>query len=646
MLRSSEKYRRSVGPLFFLAFLCFNTHLFSQIPSGQDTLLPVNPDDLVNFREIKPFFFSDTLLNIPDSPLPSGILKNDRRPLFYDSLKVKASRKLMTKKLYDFLIVSHEPATKKEITGSSEVSYIMYEGRKIRKIQVSRLSVFGSSINNPLASNPNKIEKVLNKTHINTNEHIIRKNLLFSEGDTLSPLILSDNERILRQLPYIDDSRIIVVPVSDEEVDIVVVTKDIYSLGGSFSYSSITKGSASVFEKNIFGMGHEFRVRMPYDSDLPDSPGFGVEYTIDNIARSFTNLGLFYFDGLGEKTYGFNLERKLVSSTTKYAFGISVRKMYTTEDLDSLIVPAPLKYNLQDYWFSRSFLLNKESVSRLILGVRFTNNDVFNHPFILPDSYRQLQKYRMLLGSAAFTFQKYYKTNLIYGYGRTEDVPYGGLINVTVGKEFNEFKERIYAGAELSLGQSIKSIGYFYTSAGIATFFNDGLTEQGLLLLRTNFISNLSYLGRYRIRNFIKADYTRGFDRYHDERLAFNHEDGFTGFRNDSVGGRQRLAVSLESVLFSPVNFYGFRFAFFGFADLGFLFGTNEFVQQGEVLSSIGVGIRIRNDNLVFNTLQIRLGYFPNLPEYSRVNYILVSGEQLLKPENFDPGPPSLLPYE
>jgi hypothetical protein len=252
----------------------------------------------------------------------------------------------------------------------------------------------------------------------------------------------------------------------------------------------------------------------------------------------------------------------------------------------------------------------------------------------------------MLLGSAAFTFQKYYKTNLVYGYGRTEDVPYGGLLNVTVGKEFNEFKERIYAGAELSLGQSIKSIGYFYTSAGIATFFNDGLTEQGLLLLRTNFISNLSYLGRSRIRNFIKADYTRGFDRYHDEYLAFSHEDGFTGFRNDSVGGRQRLAVNLESVLFSPVNFYGFRFAFFGFADLGFLFGTNEFVQQGEVLSSIGLGIRIRNDNLVFNTLQIRLGYFPNLPEYSSVNHVLVSGEQLLKPDNFDPGPPSLLPYE
>jgi hypothetical protein len=112
------------------------------------------------------------------------------------------------------------------------------------------------------------------------------------------------------------------------------------------------------------------------------------------------------------------------------------------------------------------------------------------------------------------------------------------------------------------------------------------------------------------------------------------------------VGGRQRLAVNLESVLFSPVNLYGFRFAFFGFADMGFLFGTNEFAKQGEILSSIGLGIRIRNDNLVLNTLQVRIGYFPNLPDYSRVNYFLVSGEQLLRPQNFEPGPPTLLPYE
>jgi hypothetical protein len=106
------------------------------------------------------------------------------------------------------------------------------------------------------------------------------------------------------------------------------------------------------------------------------------------------------------------------------------------------------------------------------------------------------------------------------------------------------------------------------------------------------------------------------------------------------------LTVSLESVLFSPVNLYGFRFAFFGFTDFSFLSGTNEILGNGYAISSIGVGIRIRNDNLVFNTLQIRIGYFPNPPSYSTISPFNISGEQLLRPANFEPGPPSVIPYK
>jgi hypothetical protein len=64
------------------------------------------------------------------------------------------------------------------------------------------------------------------------------------------------------------------------------------------------------------------------------------------------------------------------------------------------------------------------------------------------------------------------------------------------------------------------------------------------------------------------------------------------------------------------------------------------------MLSAIGVGVRIRNDNLVLNTFQIRLGFFPNLPEYSRISRLIISGEQLLRPDNFEPVPPTLIPFK
>ncbi|MCX6254705.1 MAG: hypothetical protein NTV31_09555 [Bacteroidia bacterium] len=645
-MQHSKKIQKIVQAFGFLALLFFCNPAYPQVQSENDTIIKISPGTFIHIRDSVSFFSKDTVLRLPSALVPDTIVRRDKNLVFFDSLKARASKNVLTKKLYDFVIVSPVSINSKRITGTSDANYISYTGKKIRKIEIQRLNVFGANINNPASNNPKEIENLLNKTHVNTNESIIRKNLLFSVDDTISPLTLSDNERILRQLPYIDDARIIIVPVSDDEVDIVVLTKDVYSLGGSYSFKGFRKGSASLFEKNIFGMGHEFGLEIPFDATLPNSPGFGVHYLVDNIRKSFINLNVFYLNGLGDKTYGFSLSRKLISSTTKYAGGISVRQMYTTEDLNNTLpVPAPLKYNLQDYWLSRSFLIDKESVSRIIIGARYNNNNVFDRPFILPDSYYNLQKYRIYLGSAALSIQKYYKTNLIYGYGRTEDIPYGGLLRVTVGRELNEFKKRTYMGIEIALGKSSKSLGYFYTSAGLATFLNRNQTEQGILSLNMKYFSNLISVGKNMIRNFINIDYTRGFDRNTDEFLKFYSDNGFSGFKNDSVTGAQRLSFSLESVVFSPVNLYGFRFAFFWFTDFSFLSGTNENIGNGYALSGIGLGIRIRNDNLVFNTFQLRLGFFPDPPSYSRINHLTVSGEQLLRPNNFDSGPPSIIQY-
>ncbi len=645
MCNRSAKYFGYIRALLITQFIIFCGIGYSQVSTDNDTILKISSGTFIRIRDSISFFSRDTILKLPSSLIPASSSTRDKNLVFFDSLKIRASKKMLTRKLYDFVVVSPEAIKNKHITGTSDESYLNYSGKRIRKIVVQRLNVFGTDIDNPSLKSTDNIENLLNKTHYNTNENIIRKNLLFSVGDTISPLTLSDNERLLRQLSYIQDARIIIVPVSDTEADIIVLTRDVYSLGGSYSYRGLKKGTVSVFEKNILGSGHELSIDVPFDNTLPKSPGLGVRYIIDNIGKTFFNLNLFYLNGLGKETYGFGLSRNLISSTTKYAGGISVRQMYTTEDLDTLAVPEPLKYNLQDYWLARSFLINKESVSRIIIGARYTNNNVFDRPFILPDSYYYLQKYRLLLGSAAFSIQKYYKTNLIYGYGRTEDIPYGGLFKLTIGKEINEFKKRTYLGAEISLGKSSRSLGYFYSSAGMATFLNGNHTEQGLLALNIKYFSNLITMGNYMIRNFVYLDYTRGFNRNTDEHLVFYNDNGFSGFKNDSVKGIQRLTVSLESVLFSPVNLYGFRFAFFGFSDFSFLSGSNQIMGNRNSLSGIGVGIRIRNDNLVFNTFQIRIGFFPNPPSYSRINHLTISGEQLLRPNNFDPGPPSVIPY-
>ncbi len=640
--KQQNLYRSFFVPVLLLA----SASGYSQLPDRQDPVNKISPFSLTfNNRENRFGISREETVFAPSQlrPLLSGMPHENY--LLLDSLRKYVSKSLIASKIYDLIVVPSRSPDPGVLSEEDRFGRSGYSGKRIRKIEIKRLEVFGTNINNAAISNPTKIEKFLNRTHFNTNEFIIRKNLLFSEGDTASPLILSDNERILRQLPYMADARITVDDVNEEEVDIMIITKDIYSIGADFNYVAIDKGSVSLFERNIFGMGHEFGIEVPYDADDYDSPGFGASYSINNISKSFTDLDIFFLNGLDAKTYGFALDRKLLSSTTKYAGGISFRQTITGEDLDSLPEPASLRYNVQDYWISRSFLVDQVSVTRIITGIRFMNNIVTARPFINPDSYYHLQNYRLYLGSVALSVQKYYKTSLIYNYGRTEDIPYGGMFRLTAGKEISEFKNREYAAIDLSAGIRSESMGYFYFMTGLSTFVNKGVTEQGLFAAELKYFSNLLFIGRSRIRNFLTAGYTRGFDRYTDENLRFETIRGLSGFRNDSASGRQRLSFRIESVLFSPANFYGFKFSPFIFADLSMLSEANELIRKGSIISGIGAGLRIRNDNLILNTFQLRVAFYPNLPVYSRTNNLIISGEELLRPDNFDPGPPAILQY-
>jgi hypothetical protein len=212
--------------------------VFLLIYSTAYPLVAISQDSVAAFPQKIKILSPDKLrLSYPGTPplspsglIPSSMKEPDRTLIFLDSLKSRASGTLFTSKLYDFVVIKAEPASNKDFTSPSTINYIEYSGRKIRNIKIKRLNVFGTDIYSPDLSDPNKLEKFLNNTHINTNEIIVRKNILFSEGDTISPLILSDNERLLRELKFIDDARIIVVPASETEADILVLTKDIYSM--------------------------------------------------------------------------------------------------------------------------------------------------------------------------------------------------------------------------------------------------------------------------------------------------------------------------------------------------------------------------------------------------------------------------------
>lgn len=564
---------------------------------------------------------------------------------FYDSLKVRAEKRRVTRLLYDMIIVTPAPSGQAREELASTTAYEVYEGRKIRNIEIIRLDAFGQNIDNPEGKTPSRAERFMNSTYTKTRRFVLNHNLIFKTGDTISSLKLSDNERLLRRLPFIDDSRITVVPADSNYADIAVIVREKYPVGANLRIDDIRSGKAGLFTRNFVGLGHELEVSTPYNFNEYDAPGIGLRYSINNIGRTFSRLNMLFSDGLGTTHMGGTYSRNFVTSETRYAWSASVVFTRTNDGIDTIAVPAPLRFTWQDYWAARSFMLDRSTVTRLIIIGRYMHNNVFRRPGIDEFSYYRLQNYQSITGSITLSSQRFINTSLIYSYGRTEDIPYGYMAGLLLGREKNEFKWRNYAGGMIAYGNFYTGVGYLYTGAGLSAFYNNGHTEQGQFQGSLRYFTPLARAGRSRMRTFINMNFCRGFNRYSDEYLYFRDDDLIRGFSNDSLGGNTRITVSVEPVLFVYKPVVGFRFAIFAFADAGLLSRGRQMGAAYYTVAALGAGVRIRNDQLVLNTLQLRIAWYPNSPPWSESSLLSANSIIRLRPPGFEPDPPGLVPY-
>lgn len=583
---------------------------------------------------------SELHLTAQDSANPDTISR-----AFYDTIRVRSEKRKLTSLLYDMLFVAPPSAGNVREKMRSTSRYDEFEGKVIRTRKVIRLDAFGTDIDNPVESDQSKADRLINSTYAKTRPFVLNQYLLFRAGDTVSSLEMADNERLLRELPFVEDARIIIVPADSNLVDVAVIIRENYPYGFGFQFDGIPSGIVKLYDKNFAGLGHELALTLPYDFDEYAYPGFGIRYAIRNIARTFSDLELDFSDGLGSTKMGGIYRRGFTTSDTKYAWSASIRLNYTSEDLDTMVTPEPLRFIYHDYWGARSFMLDRESVTRLIVSARYNSNNVFRRPAIDDHSYYRLQSYQLVTGSIAISSQRFINTSLIYSYGRTEDIPYGYMLELMGGRELNEFKYRNYAGLKASFGNIFTRFGYIYGGVSFSTFYNHGNTEQGLFETRLRYFTPLIKAGGSKIRTFVNLYYIRGFNRYTDEYLYLRNDDLIRGFRNDSITGNNRIIATFEPVLFTARPRLGFRFAIFAFADAGFLIRGALNSGDYNQIYALGAGVRIRNDRLVLNTIQIRLAWYPNLPAYSESSWITLDGIVRLKPPGFEPDPPGVITY-
>jgi hypothetical protein len=213
----------------------------------------------------------DTVFVIPASVKYS--VKANKGDLFYSNLEKRLDKRKWTKELHNVIIApNHKNNSIDSLTTSPATNqFILYEGRPIRHIKLQQLDVFGPTILNPSGSAGSWVERTGNKLHFKSKKYLINNNLLFKEGDLVDTENLADNERVLRALPYLEDALIKIQTVGElnDSVDVMVITKDVWSKAFDIDVNNIYSGKVLLWDRNILGFGHE-SVHNWLRRELPD----------------------------------------------------------------------------------------------------------------------------------------------------------------------------------------------------------------------------------------------------------------------------------------------------------------------------------------------------------------------------------------
>ena len=501
-------------------------------------------------------------------------------------------------------------------------AYRLHDFKVVRNINIMNLDALGYSIHDTTRVPRNILEKAGNSIHLTTRQFLIRNKLLFEQNEVLEPLDLLESERLLRQTDYLLDARIIVdeQTTTQDSVDILVITKDIFSLGGSGSYSpSSGSGRISLRELNFLGWGHQLKTSYRFNLDLPQPWEFSGAYTIENIGKTYLSADLTYVNQNYYQERGAYLRRDFYATNTKYAGAVGAswieeRIILPNEPDNPELKFGMLKYSRQDAWLGRAFALKTYNLGydprgKIVLGARVINTHYDS------SATPNFKSNRLFLGSIGYSVRKYYKDRYLYGFGRTEDIPAGGVISLTLGYEDGARLDRRYLGASTSFARYRKNSGYLFGSITYGSFLNNGNWEQGVLDVQSFYFTRLYEKNEWKLRHFILGRGTYGIKRNPEELLSIDNELGLRGFRSDRLRGHRRISLSYEANVYTPFSLFGFKVATLAFADVAWLStGNKSSPFKSTPYSGFGVGFRFLNEYLTFSTIQVLLSYYPKLP--------------------------------
>lgn len=503
-----------------------------------------------------------------------------------------------------------------------------YSGKIVRRVIVKTMDPFGYSITDTLHQPSNWVEKFGNGVHLKTKEFTIRKLLLFKKNKPLDTLLVKESERLLRSQRYV--RRVVIEPrrvhSSIDSVDIVVRVLDTWSLIPNGSASS-SGTDIQITERNFLGLGHEVhndfnkRFKTGETSNL-------VRYRVPSILNTYIDGTLQYEIWQSDnslKSVGF--QRQFFSTLTRWAGGIYFEERMVRDSLPDMSDLASnlygwqnLKSEAQDYWGGYAFKIyegdsEEDRTTRLVTTARFFNQRYKERPDSVYDPYGYFNNEKLYLASVGLTSRKYVQDKFLFNYDIVEDIPIGKVYESTFGIQDKNDMRRLYLGGRYAFGNLYKW-GYFSVNFEAGSYFYKDMTRETAFRLDALYFTNIRTWGSWRFRHFVNPQFVIGDNRipYIKDQLTLTGPTGIPGFESTELRGTSKLLITLQTQSYAPWNIVGFRINPFANFTMGVIGDRYNHIWESNLYCKFGMGVLIYNDYLIFNSFQLSVAFYPNIP--------------------------------
>jgi hemolysin activation/secretion protein len=285
-------------------------------------------------------------------------------------------------------------------------------------------------------------------------------------------------------------------------------------------------------------------------------------------------------------------------------------------DKNGVFAQQRFKYNTDDYWLGHAFSLDNDNserskITNLIVAGRFLNINYLENPLVAYDSIGFYTDEKLLLTSVGINARNFVQERYLFNNGIIEDVPIGKTYSISTGYQRKNHKGQLYVGTRASFGNYYRW-GFFSLNAEWGAFFKNSKTSQAAFTFQANYFTKLYEIGDWKIRQFLKQRVVLGSHRLAStgDQITLNGENGIPGF-NNALYGTKKMVFSAQTQSYSPWNLWGFRLNPFFNYTIGVLGNDKKTNLKNQTYSSIGLGLIINNDYLVFSSFQLSFAYYP-----------------------------------